>query len=190
MATYNADTYTRIGYNSIPDNGRIGYGSFDVVFDIDAFLEQTGETKLIATDVVNLCRLPINSALQRVVTIVARPLEFFPTGGTLADEEALISVAFTPKVGGTDAAGEQTVTVINNVKGYVAWGTAAKDLKSTSNLNNTLSVTIGAITSSEGTSNGLTGGKLVFSVLTQYVLDPVEVSHLNPDEANATTGGV
>ena len=189
MATYDADTYTRIGYNSIPDNGRIGYGSFDVVFDIDAFLEQTGNTNLIATDVVNLCRLPINSAVQRVVTTVARPLKFFPTGGTLATGEVLISVAFTPMLGGVDAAGAQTVTVTNNKKGYVAWGTA-KDLKSTTILNNTLSVTIGAITSTEGTSNGLTGGKLIFSVLTQYVLDPGEVYHLNPDEANATTGGV
>lgn len=189
MATYDADTYTRIGYNSIPDNGRIGYGSFDVVFDIDAFLEQTGETNLIATDIVNLCRLPINSALQRVVTTIARPLEFFPTSGTLGSGETLVTAKFTPKVGGTDAAGEQTVTAINNKKGYVAWGTA-KDLKSTTNLNNTLSVTIGAITSSVGTDNGLTGGKLVFSVLTQYVLDPDEVFHLNPDEVNATTGGV
>ena len=189
MATYDADTYTRIGYNSIPDNGRIGYGSFDVVFDIDAFLEQTGKTNLIATDIVNLCRLPINSAVQRVVTTVARPLEFFPTGGTLGANEALVSVKFTPKVGGTDAAGEQTIAVANNVKGYVAWG-EARDLKSTTNLNNTLSVTIGNITSDVGTSNGLTGGKLVFSVLTQYVLDPDEVLHLNPDEANATAGGV
>jgi hypothetical protein len=189
MATYDADTYTRIGYNSIPDNGRIGYGSFDVIFDIDAFLEQTGNTNLIATDVVNLCRLPVNSAVQRVVTTVARPLEFFPTNGTLGDGEKLVSVKFTPKVGGTDAAGEQTVILANNVKGYVAWG-GAKDLKSTSNLNNTLSVTIGAITSSVGGNNGLTGGKLIFSVLTQYVLDPDEVYHLNPDEVNATTGGV
>lgn len=189
MATYDADTYTRIGYNSIPDNGRIGYGSFDVVFDIDAFLEQTGNTNLVATDIVNLCRLPLNSAVQRVVTTIARPLEFFPTGGTLAANEALVSAKFTPKVGGTDAAGEQTIAVVNNVKGYVAWGTA-KDIKSTTKLNNTLSVTIGAITSSEGTDNGLTGGKLVFSVLTQYVLDPDEVYHLNPDEVNATTGGV
>ena len=189
MATYNADTYTRIGYNSIPDNGRIGYGSFDVVFDIDAFLEQTGATNLVAADVVNLCRLPINSAVQRVVTTVARPLEFFPTSGTLGNEETLISAKFTPKLGGDDAAGERTIAVAKNVKGYVAWGTG-KDLKPTSNSDNTLSVTIGAITSTVGTDNGLTGGKLVFSVLTQYVLDPDEVYHLNPDEVNATTGGV
>ena len=96
---------------------------------------------------------------------------------------------FTPKLAATDAAGEQTVVLANNVKGYVAWG-GAKDLKSTTNLNNTLSVTIGVITSSVGDDNGLTGGKLVFSVLTQYVLDPDEVFHLNPDEVNATTGGV
>ena len=106
MATYDADTYTRIGYNSIPDNGRIGYGSFDVAFDIDAFLEQTGETNLVATDVVNLCRLPLNSAVQRVVTTIARPLEFFPTSGTLGATEKLVSAKFTPKVGGVDAAGE------------------------------------------------------------------------------------
>ena len=191
MATYDADTYTRIGYNSIPDNGRIGYGSFDVVLDLDELLAQQGKTALVANDVVKLCRLPINSALQRVVTIVARPLEAETTSGAFAAGVTLKSVKLTPKLNTTDA-GEVTLTVANghNAKGYANWG-GAKDLKSTSVNDNTLSVTIGAITDSgNATSNQLIGGKLIFSVLVLGVLDPDEIFHLNPDVANATAGGV
>ena len=192
MATYNADTYTRIGYNSIPDNGRIGYGSFDVVLDLDELLAQQGKTALVANDVVNLCRLPINSAVQRVVTTIARPLVAETTSGAFAAGVTLKSVTLTPKLNTTDA-GAVTLTVASghNAKGYANWGGGGKDLKSTSVNDNTLSVTIGAITDSgNATTNQIIGGKLIFSVLALGVLDPVEVSHLNPDEANATTGGV
>ena len=191
MATYDADTYTRIGYNSIPDNGRIGYGSFDVVLDLDELLAQQGKTALVVGDVVKLCRLPINSALQRVVTIVARPLEAETTSGAFAAGVTLKTVKLTPKLNTTDA-GEVTLTVANghNAKGYANWG-AAKDLKSTSVNDNTLSVTIGAITDSgNATTNQIIGGKLIFSVLVLSVLDPDEVSNLNPDVENVSTGGV
>ena len=191
MANYDADTYSRIGYNSIPNNGRIGYGSFDVALDLDELLAQQGAEGLAANDVVKLCRLPINSALQRVATIVARPLKAETTSGAFASGVTLKSVVLTPKLNDTDA-GAVTLTVGNghNAKGYANWG-GAKDLKSTSVNDNTLSVTIGAITDSDNaTANRLIGGKLIFSVLVLGVLDPDEILHLNPDVENVSTGGV
>lgn len=193
MSTYVNDTFDRIGYNSIPDNGRIGYGSFSVVLDVDKLLAEDGATGLLDGDIVKLCQIPANTRVLRTTITVAKPLVWEPTSGEFGEGETLTSFVLTSKLHVNNDAGTSvgapTYTADSNIRGKVLWGIAV-DVEAANANSNYLSITVGDITSSVGTSNQIIGGKLYITAYTISGMDYDEVAKLNPTVETVSTGGV